>query len=152
MHSGFVSITRKMEMPEKRAGRPALNSPNTKKRKRRELMAMRQRSKVHIGVELDRWNSLKAEIKLKTHKEVATLLIDKYVSYKTGVISICKKKNVISILQCIHVFIIYACWLVVLPQYLYDPCWSRACSSRNRRGIKIDEVNNVQHGGEGEEN
>jgi hypothetical protein len=56
-------------------GRPKV-SDSAKKRKRQASNVQKSKASVYLGVEIDRWLSLKADLRLKTHPELAKTLID----------------------------------------------------------------------------
>ena len=59
-------------------GRPKTLTLSDKKRKKSECDSKWNKSRINIGSEFDRWNSLKEQLSLKTHAEMAKLLLDRF--------------------------------------------------------------------------
>lgn len=58
-------------------GRPATLTDSARKRKRKEVLAKSAKSRINIGSEHGRWASLKDELGLGSHAEVAKVLLDR---------------------------------------------------------------------------
>ena len=67
-----------MATPAKRKmGRPPkYKTEAERKRDRKELDRIRWKSRINIGKEQSRWESLREELDVKLHKEVAKVLLD----------------------------------------------------------------------------
>lgn len=65
------------ESESKKRGRPKVLTSSAKKRKKSENDAKWNKSRVNIGYEFPRWTSLKDKLGLKTHAEMAKVLLDR---------------------------------------------------------------------------
>jgi hypothetical protein len=65
--------------PRSNRGRKPALTDSGRKRKKKETNALINRSRVYVGEQYDRWNALKATLRLQTHAEVAKVLLDRYV-------------------------------------------------------------------------
>ena len=65
------------ESVKKERGRPKSLTSSAKKRKKSANDAKWNKSRINIGGEFGRWNHLKELHQLKTHAEVATILLDR---------------------------------------------------------------------------
>ncbi|XP_063448203.1 uncharacterized protein LOC134727747 [Mytilus trossulus] len=59
-------------------GRKRTLTDSARKRNRKDAQAAYQKSKIHIGDEIDRWNDLKDLLRLENHTQVAKILLDRY--------------------------------------------------------------------------
>ena len=59
-------------------GRPSILTASAKKRKKSEHSMKWNKTRINIGGEFGRWSNLKELLQLKTHAEVATVLLDRY--------------------------------------------------------------------------
>ena len=58
-------------------GRPTVLTNSAKKRKKADYNVKTNKSRIVVGGEIDRWNCLKERLQLKTHAEVAKILLDR---------------------------------------------------------------------------
>lgn len=58
-------------------GRKRTLTDSARKGNRKDAQAAYQKSKIHIGDEIDRWNDLKDLLRLESHTQVAKLLLDR---------------------------------------------------------------------------
>ena len=56
-------------------GRPTVLTNSAKKRKKADYNV--KMSRIIVGAKIGRWNCLKERLQLKTHAEVATILLDR---------------------------------------------------------------------------
>nr|XP_022311979.1 uncharacterized protein LOC111117199 [Crassostrea virginica] len=68
----------KMSAENKKRGRPRILTDSAKKRRKSEANSLQNKSRVYLGNQLDRWNTLKEELGVKTGNEVAKVLLDSY--------------------------------------------------------------------------
>lgn len=67
----------KMSSENKKRGRPRILTDSAKKRRKSEANSLQNKSRVYLGNQLDRWNTLKEELGVKTGNEVAKVLLDR---------------------------------------------------------------------------
>ena len=58
---------------------------SAKKRKKSELDARWNKSRINIGQEIERWDALKVQLEMKSHADLAGFLIDRFVSFTQNV-------------------------------------------------------------------
>ncbi|XP_062597804.1 uncharacterized protein LOC134259221 [Saccostrea cucullata] len=64
--------------PKSNRGRKPTLTDSGRRRKKKETNALINRSRLYVGEQYDRWNTLKLTLRLQTHAEVAKVLLDRY--------------------------------------------------------------------------
>lgn len=62
---------------KKRRGRPQVLTLSAKKRKKSVLDAKWNKCRINMGEEIGRWNTLKTSLGVKSHADVAKILLDR---------------------------------------------------------------------------
>ncbi|NWW73845.1 ZN692 protein, partial [Climacteris rufus] len=70
-----------MSLSAKRCGRPPVLSFLEKKKRKQSLDRRRGKTRIYVGIHIDRWLTLKEKLHFRNDAEVAGFLLDLYDSY-----------------------------------------------------------------------